>query len=117
VLNDETVERVSTFNTWATIEMFKSSIFWDISPCSLVKVTGRFGETYRAANYLLQSCSLLGLFVDPENVGDMSPPKRRLTFAGLRGVISHKMDLFIDIAVSEKIELFITIAVRTQILK
>jgi hypothetical protein len=25
----------------------KSSIFWDISPCSPLKVNRRFGETYR----------------------------------------------------------------------
>jgi hypothetical protein len=61
------------------------SIFWDITPCSLVKVNRRFGGTYRLhlqgrisrARYqriLLASCFhagvLLGLF-DPEDGGDM----------------------------------------------
>jgi hypothetical protein len=29
----------------------KSAIFWDITPCSLLKVYRRFGETYRWARY------------------------------------------------------------------
>jgi hypothetical protein len=36
---------------------------------------------------------LLGLFFDPEDGGDV-PPKRRLTFNGLYGVISQKIGLF-----------------------
>jgi hypothetical protein len=38
---------------------------------------------------------LLGLFLD---AGDV-PPKRRLTFNGLHGVISQKIELFITTAV------------------
>jgi hypothetical protein len=44
-----------------------SSIFWDITPCSPLKVNRRFGGTYP----LLHNGSLLGLFVDPEDAGDM----------------------------------------------
>jgi hypothetical protein len=36
---------------------------------------------------------LLGLFFDPEDGGDVSP-KRKLTFNGLHGVISQKIELF-----------------------
>jgi hypothetical protein len=36
---------------------------------------------------------LLALFFDPEDGGDV-PPKRRLTFDGLYGVISQKIFLF-----------------------
>jgi hypothetical protein len=35
------------------------------------------------------------LFLDPEDVGDMFFPKRRLTLNGLHGVISQKMVLFL----------------------
>jgi hypothetical protein len=35
---------------------------------------------------------LLGLFLDPEDGGDI-PPKRRLAFNGLHGVISQKTKL------------------------
>jgi hypothetical protein len=40
---------------------------------------------------------LLGIFFDPEDGGDV-PPKRRLTFNGLHGVISQKIVLFIATA-------------------
>jgi hypothetical protein len=67
-------------------------------------VTGHCGGTYRAADYLLHGNSLLRL-LDPEDAGDMFPPKRRLPLTGLHGDIS------------QKIELFMNIVVRTQILK
>jgi hypothetical protein len=34
---------------------------------------------------------LLGLFFNPEDGGDMNPPKRRLTLDGLHGVIFQKI--------------------------
>jgi hypothetical protein len=40
-----------------------------------------------------QIASLATLILDPEN-GDDIPPKRRLTFNGLYGVISQKIALF-----------------------
>jgi hypothetical protein len=45
----------------------KSIIFWDITPCSLLKVNRRFGGTCRC----FQAGFLLGLFFDPEEEGDM----------------------------------------------
>jgi hypothetical protein len=38
----------------------------------------------------------LGIFSGPEDGGD-GPPKHRLTFRGLRGVISKKLELFIPL--------------------
>jgi hypothetical protein len=57
----------------------KSTIFWDITPCSPLKVNRRFGGTYRlhleSQIALLATCFhdslLLGLFLDPEEEGDM----------------------------------------------
>jgi hypothetical protein len=42
---------------------------------------------------------LLALFFDPEDGGDYVPPKHRLTFNGLHGVISQKIVLSVTIAV------------------
>jgi hypothetical protein len=44
--------------------VMKSSIFWDITPCSLSKVN-------RSACYLLHVGFLFGLFFDPEDGGNM----------------------------------------------
>jgi hypothetical protein len=67
----------------------KSSIFWDITPCSPLKVNRSFGETRclhlqerrtsQARNQheaggkhsLLHADFLLGLFFDPEDGGDV----------------------------------------------
>jgi hypothetical protein len=81
-------------------------------PCSPIKVNQRFGRTYHThlqcqrinqagskksfACYLLHAGFLFGLFFDPENGGDV-PPKSHLTFTGLRGIMSQKIELFIRI--------------------
>jgi hypothetical protein len=64
-----------------TIFFIKSTIFWDIMPCSPLKAG-----------------LLLGFFFDPED-GDDVPPKSWLTFNRLHGVISQKIVLFITTAV------------------
>jgi hypothetical protein len=52
------------------------------------------------ACYVFHADYLLGLFVDPEDVGDKSPPRYQLTFNGLHGVISQKTVRFIATAVT-----------------
>jgi hypothetical protein len=54
----------------------KSTVFWDIMTCSLLKVNDRFGGTYRLqSRALLATCFhagfLLGLFLYPEDGGDI----------------------------------------------
>jgi hypothetical protein len=63
-------------------EDMTSSVFWDITPCSPLKVDRRLGETYLI------------------HLQGYVPPKRRMTFRGLQGVISQKIVLFITTAVS-----------------
>jgi hypothetical protein len=67
----------------------KNTIFWDITLCSLLKVKS---SALLAAYFLVGF--LLGLVFDPEDGGDV-PPKRRLIFNGLHGIISQKTVLFI----------------------
>jgi hypothetical protein len=68
-----------------TAVVMKSTIFWDIMPCSPLKVDQRFRGTYhlhfqgrrisQANRAPLATCFhagfLLGLFFDPEDGGDM----------------------------------------------
>jgi hypothetical protein len=60
--------------------------FWDITPCSPLKSTD-------ARNCLLHAGFLLSLLFNTEDGGHNVPPKRRLTFDGLQGLISHKISL------------------------
>jgi hypothetical protein len=72
----KTVTRHKTF--------LKSTIFWDITPCSPLKINRHFGGTYRlhlhgrsisrARNYVatcFHAGFLIGLFFDREDGGDM----------------------------------------------
>jgi hypothetical protein len=47
----------------------KSSIFWDITPCSLVKVEEKVEQS--STLYLLHAVFWLGLLFEPEDGGDM----------------------------------------------
>jgi hypothetical protein len=58
------------------LSCMKSSVFWDITPCSPLKISRCFGGSYR-----------------------LHPPKRQLTFNGLHGVISQKIERFITTSV------------------
>jgi hypothetical protein len=50
-----------------TAVIMKSSVFWDITLCSPLKVNRRFGETYRlhlqSSAYYLLSCWFLAWFI------------------------------------------------------
>jgi hypothetical protein len=73
----------------------KSTIFWDITPCSPLKVNRRFeGDKFlRNVCYLLHAGLLLGLFFDPEDGGYMFL-RNVGCFNGLHGVISEKIVFF-----------------------
>jgi hypothetical protein len=72
---------------WMNLKI-KSTIIWDITPCSPLKVNQRFGGTYR-----------IHLQVRTKRWRRYFPPKPRLTFNGPHGVISQKIALFITTAV------------------
>jgi hypothetical protein len=90
--------------------VIKSTILWDITPCSPLSVNLRFGGTYRfhfqgkkiiwtrnQRESMLQACHagfLLSLFFRPWRWRRYIPPKRRLTLNGLHGAISQRMVLF-----------------------
>jgi hypothetical protein len=88
------------------------TIFWDITPCSPLKVSRCFGETYRLhlhgrkisrvrnqrrKRWKAEVC-ILGLFFDPEDGGDLLL-KRHLTPTRLHGAISQRIVLFRTTAV------------------
>jgi hypothetical protein len=78
----------------------KSTIFWDIMPCSPLEVNRHFGGTHSLrfqcrVSRIISSCSSFhtGVFFvlfDPKNV----PPKRRMIFNRLHIVISRKIIFF-----------------------
>jgi hypothetical protein len=71
-----------------TAVVLKSSIFRDITPGSPLKVNPRFGVSrlfLQGRRIIAELCVLPagflhGLFFDPEDGGNMCPPKRRLIF-------------------------------------
>jgi hypothetical protein len=87
----------------------KSIIFWDVTPCSLLRCNQRFEGTYRlhlqgrrkyfSKNHLLTCWFLLKFFLRPWRWRRYVPPKRRLHLNRLHGVTSEKMILFITTAV------------------
>jgi hypothetical protein len=97
-----------------TVVVMTRSIIWDVTPCSPLKVIRRFGgachlhlqgqRISQAINQrenrwqtLLSRCFLVWLILRPWRWRRHAPPKRRLTFNWLHGVISQKTDLFITI--------------------
>jgi hypothetical protein len=94
------------------LSLMQNSVFWDKTSCSPLKVNRRFGGTYRLhlqsriisraryrrksrwqAEICFRAGFLFGLFFDTEDGGG------RLTFNGLHGVISQKIELFITTSV------------------
>jgi hypothetical protein len=93
------------------INKLKRSVIWDIALCSPLKVNRLFGGTCgphlqdrrisqarRNQHEAGSKQSLLGLFFDSEDGGDVRP-KRQLTFNGKHRVISQRIDLFVTTAV------------------
>jgi hypothetical protein len=75
-----------------TVVVMKSYIFWDITPCSLLKVNQCFGGTCR-----VHVQGFDGLFTR-QRWRWHAPPKHRLTFSGLRD-ICQKIELFQSICI------------------
>jgi hypothetical protein len=77
--------------------VMKSTIFWDITPCSPLNINRRFGGTY-CLQPLLATCFhagfLLSLFFSAWRWRRYVPPKLRLTLNGLHGVIFQKLVFF-----------------------
>jgi hypothetical protein len=102
-----------------TAVVMKSTIFWDTTLCSPLKVSRRFGGSYhlhflgrrisRARNqglclppaFTLVSCAA---YSSTQKMEAICSPNRRLTFNGLHGAISKKIVLF-NIKLSSKIRL------------
>jgi hypothetical protein len=78
-------------------ENLKSIIFWDITPCSALKVNWPFGGTCRLD--LLPRWFLPRFILLPWRWRRHVPLKRRVTCNGLHGVISQKIVLFITTTV------------------
>jgi hypothetical protein len=81
--------------------VIKSTIFWDRTPCSPLKVNRRFGGTYRLylqgrrVSRARNQCEISWQAEKFRRWRRYIPPKRRLTFNGLHGVISQKTVHFI----------------------
>lgn len=80
----------------------RSSAFWDIMLCTLVKVNEHFGVTYclhlqgqRLTHILFAACFVLvSLLSDPEEGGDVSP-KNGLLSPDYKDIIFQNKDPFI----------------------
>jgi hypothetical protein len=97
------------FEVLTTVVM-KSSVFWDITLCSLLKVNHCFRQTCHlhlqgwrisqarnqrevllATYFMLVFCLACSMTLKMEWC---VPPKRQFTFNGLHSIISHKAELF-----------------------
>jgi hypothetical protein len=75
-----------------TAVVVKCFVFWDIIRCSLLKVNQRFDGTYHHLHIQRESQARNQREAEPG-----VPLKRLLTFSGLRGVISQKVEFFLTI--------------------
>jgi hypothetical protein len=83
------------FEVLAAVVM-KISVFWYVRPCSPLKVNGRFVRTYRH-HLKVQRVSRTRNQHESKWLWRCKrhvPPKRPLTFNGLQGVMSQKIELF-----------------------
>jgi hypothetical protein len=76
-----------------TAVVMKSTIFWDITPCSLLSLQSR--KQLASKDTCFHAGFLLSIFFQPWRWRPYVPLKRRLTLDGLHGVISQKMVLFL----------------------
>jgi hypothetical protein len=75
----------------------KSSVFWDTTPCSPLKVNGHFGGIYRLhfqGRGISRGRNLRECIWQVKAL--IAHSKRLLTFNGLHAVISEKMELFMN---------------------
>jgi hypothetical protein len=84
-----------------TAVVMKNSIFWDITPCSLLKVNwhfkGRVAFIFRVKEVLILLASvwfLAWLILWPWRWRQHVPLKHRVTFNKLHGIICQKTELF-----------------------
>jgi hypothetical protein len=83
----------------------KSTIFWNITPCSPLSVSEKHiasifrVEEIKSPSTCFHAGFLLNLFCRPWRWRLYVPPKRLLTFNGLHGVIFQKTVLFMTTAV------------------
>jgi hypothetical protein len=87
---------------YCTEGIIKSTIFWDITPCSPLKVNQCFRGTYRLHLQDLLSHWYLAWLIRPWRWRQHVPPKRWLTFNGLHSIISHKTLLLMTTTVNLK---------------
>jgi hypothetical protein len=84
-----------SLNAWVEHKAtsIKSYIFWDITPCSPLKVNRRFGGTCRLQqSFLPSSLWFLAWFIlQSWRWRRHVPPKRLLTFNGLHAVVSQQI--------------------------
>jgi hypothetical protein len=88
-----------------TCYISKSSVFWDIMPCSPLKNNQSFGGIFRlhllgrsSVCYLLHTCSSLA-YSTTLKWRQYFPPKSRCTFHGLHDVIPQEIELCTTTAV------------------
>jgi hypothetical protein len=89
---------------WLTLIIIKNTTFWDITPCSPLKVNRRFQRNISppssgSKKLCVPRWFLTRLILRPLSRRRHVPPKRRLTFNGLHCVISQKIELFLTTAV------------------
>jgi hypothetical protein len=72
-----------------TAVIMKSSVLWDIMPCSPLKAKQET-SVEQVASKTLPTGFLLGLFFTPQDGGDMF--LCQLTFSGLHGIIFQKIE-------------------------
>jgi hypothetical protein len=80
-------------------QILKNSIFWDITPCSPLRVNRRFGKTKQSLPpaFTFFPCLTYSSTLKTETT---VLPTCQLTFNGLHGVISQKIQLFVRTSAS-----------------